>query len=173
MKYLIGFVSIFSLILVFVSCPLSGVEKEVQYLRIHIRANSNSVQDQNVKYKVKDEVVSALFPHLSQIQSFEDAKIFIENNFEMIENVANRVLEKEGFSYTSSASLQNEHFPTRVYEGLTLEEGDYDALILNLGSGNGDNWWCVVFPAFCFTSSTKSGQNEYISAIWEIIKSVI
>lgn len=174
MKYFLGFLSVTVLVLVFVLCPFSSSNKEeVQYLRIHIRANSNSVQDQNVKYKVKDEVVNALIPYLSQIQTFEEAKDFIEENFDMIEGVADGVLKREGFDYSSSASIKNEHFPTRVYEDLTLEEGDYDALILNLGSGEGDNWWCVVFPAFCFTSSTKSGQNEYISAIWEIIKSVI
>ena len=174
MKYVIGFFSVLTIVLLFVFCPLSGGEvKEVEYLRIHIRANSNCMQDQNVKYKVKDAVVETLIPYLSQIESFDEAKKFIENNYDMIEKVADAVLEREGFSYTSSATLKNEHFPTRTYDNLTLAEGDYDALILNLGSGEGDNWWCVVFPAFCFTSSTNSEQIEYISAIWEIIKSVI
>lgn len=174
MKYVLGFFSVLAVVLVFVLCPFKSVEtKEIEYLRIHIRADSNSVQDQNVKYKVKDAVVDALVPYLSEIKTFEEAKSFIENNYDMIEGVADGVLAREGFSYTSSAQLKREHFPTRVYDNLTLQEGEYDALILNLGSGQGDNWWCVVFPAFCFTSSTKSGQNEYISAIWEIIKSVM
>lgn len=173
MKYFIGFFSVIVIVLIFALCPLSREVEEVQYLRIHIRANSNSVQDQNVKYRVKDEVVSTLIPYLSEIGSFEEAKEFIQDNFDLIEGVADGVLRDEGFSYTSKASLQNQHFPTRAYGDLVLEEGDYDALILNLGEGEGDNWWCVVFPAFCFTSSTKSGQYEYISAIWEIIKNVI
>lgn len=173
MKYVLGFLSMLGIVLVFLLCPLKTNHEEVQYLRIHIRANSNSVQDQNVKYKVKDSVVESLIPYLSNIQTFEEAKDFIHDNFTMIENVANKTLAREGFSYTSSASLTKEHFPTRVYENLTLKEGDYDALILNLGGGEGDNWWCVVFPAFCFTSSSKSGQYEYISKIWEIIKSVL
>lgn len=174
MKYVLGFFSVLAVILVFALCPFNAREtKEIEYLRIHIRADSNSVQDQNVKYKVKDAVVDALVPYLSEIKTFEEAKSFIENNYAMIEGVADEVLAREGFSYTASASLKNEHFPTRIYDNLTLKEGDYDALIINLGSGRGDNWWCVVFPAFCFTSSTKSGQNEYISAIWEIIKSVM
>lgn len=174
MKYVLGFFSVLAVILVFALCPFNAREtKEIEYLRIHIRADSNSVQDQNVKYKVKDAVVDVLVPYLSEIKTFEEAKSFIENNYAMIEGVADEVLAREGFSYTASASLKNEHFPTRIYDNLTLKEGDYDALIINLGSGQGDNWWCVVFPAFCFTSSTKSGQNEYISAIWEIIKSVM
>ena len=90
----------------------------------------------------------------------------------MIENVANSVLEEEGFDYKSKAKLKNEYFPTRVYENITLEEGYYDALILELGSGTGDNWWCIVFPAFCFTKTQNSDNIVYISLIWEIIKSV-
>lgn len=173
MKYVIGIVSALAIALIFILCPMGSKENEVQYLRIHIRANSNCVQDQNVKYKVKDNVVEALIPHLSKIKTFDEAKSFIENNFDIVENAANEVLEREGFSYTSSASIKNEYFPTRTYKDLTLKEGNYDALIVSLGSGEGDNWWCVVFPAFCFTSSTKSSQIEYISAIWEIIKNVI
>lgn len=174
MKYFIGALGVISIIIVFICCPFSAnAQEEVQYLRIHIRANSNSLQDQNVKYKVKDEVVETLIPYLSQVESFEEAKEFIEGNFDLIEGVADKVLKREGFEYTSSAKITKEYFPTRTYDDFTLVEGDYDALILNLGSGEGDNWWCVVFPAFCFTSSTKSGQYEYISAIWEIIKSVV
>lgn len=173
MKYILGFFSALAIVLIFIICPICAEEKkEVEYLRIHIRANSNSVQDQNVKYKVKDAIVELLIPYLSKISSFEDAKSFIADNFEMIEKEADSILEREGFTYSSKAELKNEHFPTRTYDDLTLEEGDYDALILNLGSGTGDNWWCVVFPAFCFTRSTKSSNIEYISAIWEIIKSV-
>ena len=91
----------------------------------------------------------------------------------MIENVANQTLQSNGFTYSSKAKIANEYFPTRTYENITLEEGYYDALILNLGSGEGDNWWCIVFPAFCFTQTKNFDNLEYISQIWEIIKSVI
>lgn len=171
MKYLIGIGSALVIVLIFLFCPLQ-TSTEVEYLRIHIRANSNSVEDQNVKYKVKDQVVEALIPILSEIRTFDDAVLAVQENFGMIENVANSVLEEEGFDYKSKAKLKNEYFPTRVYENITLEEGYYDALILELGSGTGDNWWCIVFPAFCFTKTQNSDNIVYISLIWEIIKSV-
>ena len=171
MKYLIGIGSALVIVLIFLFCPLQ-TSTEVEYLRIHIRANSNSVEDQNVKYKVKDQVVEALIPMLSEIRTFDDAVLAVQENFGMIENVANSVLEEEGFDYKSKAKLKNEYFPTRVYENITLEEGYYDALILELGSGTGDNWWCIVFPAFCFTKTQNSDNLVYISLIWEIIKSV-
>ena len=152
---------------------LTEVSQETQYLRIHIRANSNSDEDQSVKYKVKNEIVEALIPLLADVESFDEAKSIVSQNFGYIEEVADKTLLDNGFFYTSSASIKNEYFPTRSYDGITLEEGYYDALILNLGSGDGDNWWCIVFPAFCFTQTKKIDNIEYISRIWEIIKSVI
>ncbi len=172
MKYLVGVGSVIIIILIFLFCPLQNTQEEIEYLRIHIRANSNSIEDQNVKYKVKDQIVEALIPVLSNVESFEEAKEVVAQNFDMIESVADNVLQEEGFSYKSKAKLNNEYFPTRVYENLTLEEGYYDALILELGSGTGDNWWCIVFPAFCFTKTQNSDNIVYISLIWEIIKSV-
>lgn len=173
MRYFIIAISIIAIVLIFVFTPLTGSSSEIEYLRIHIRANSNSVEDQTVKYRVKEEVVDALIPLLSEIDSFKQAKTTIEQNYALIENVANNVLKQEGFTYKSNAKIENEYFPTRSYENITLEEGYYDALILELGSGEGDNWWCIVFPAFCFTKSQKSDNIVYISRIWDIIKSVI
>lgn len=172
MKYIIGIISALAIILVFAFCfPMSPPENaQAEYLRIHIRANSNSVEDQNVKYKVKEAVVDALIPLLADIDTFEEAKLVMSENFELIENVANNVLEEEGFSYKAKASIDNEYFPTRVYEDLTLEEGYYDALIIKLGSGEGNNWWCLVYPAFCFTQSDNAENVVYISKIWQIIE---
>lgn len=172
MKYIIGIISAIALVLVLLFCPINS-ESSVQYLRIHIRANSNSYDDQNVKYKVKDAVVEELIPLVSEIESFEEAKKVIEANFGFIESVADRVLEENDFTYKTHAKIDNEYFPTRTYEDVTLEEGNYDALILELGSGEGNNWWCIVFPAFCFTKTKNSDNIVYISRIWEIIKSVI
>ena len=173
MKYILGVLSAIGIALIFIFCPANSAGRaECDYLRIHIRANSNSVEDQEVKYKVKDAVVDALIPLLAEIETFEEAKKVLSENFEFIENVANEILEENGFSYGCSASLNNEFFPTRVYDDLTLEEGYYDALVLSLGSGEGDNWWCLVYPAFCFTKTQNFDNIVYISKIWEIIESV-
>ncbi len=173
MKYIIGIISAIALVVILIFCPIGTSSESVQYLRIHIRANSNLECDQAVKYKVKDAVVEALIPLVSEIESFDEAKVKIAQNFSFIEDVANSVLIASGFTYKSKAKIDNEYFPTRTYEEVTLEEGYYDALILELGSGEGNNWWCIVFPAFCFTQTKKSDNIVYISRIWEIIKSVI
>ena len=129
-----------------------------EYLRIHIRANSNSEIDQKVKYEVRDAVV--------------EAESTIEQNFSYIETVANEVLFRNGFSYTSKARLANEEFPTRSYDGVVFEQGFYDALILDLGTGEGNNWWCVVYPPLCFLKSNATGKDVvYKSKLVEIIES--
>ena len=170
-KIVICFISILGIIFALIFAKQDDSNPE--YLRIHIRANSNSSLDQEVKYKVKDEVVDALIPVLAEVQTFEEAKEKVVQNFDLVEDVANNVLRENGFDYVASVRLDEEEFPTRQYGDLTLESGIYDALIIDLGSGDGDNWWCLVYPAFCFTSTKKSTNLEYISKILEIIDSII
>ncbi len=165
---------VFILLFVIVGLILIGyffpTEKDnPEYLRIHIRANSNTEIDQSVKYKVRDSIVNYLTPIIAEQKNptKESAQKLIESKLADIENVANSVLNENGFDYKSSARIKNELFPTRVYEDLTLDSGYYDALILNLGSGEGDNWWCVVYPPLCF----KNTNYIYKSKILEIIKS--
>ncbi len=141
---------------------------ECAYLRVHIRADSNEAEAQAVKYRVRDAVVRYLTPVVAECDSKTRAMMAIEKELGAIEEVAKEILRENGFSYGAKASLRREDFPTRVYDGVTLEAGVYDALILELGSGKGDNWWCVVYPPLCFTSG--NGNIVYKSMIAEIIK---
>lgn len=146
----------------------SGVSSEnSDYLRIHVRANSNSQTDQSVKYLVKDEVVKFITPYVAECVDKPTAMKVVESILPQLEEVCDKKLEECGFSYTSKASVREEKFPTRVYGDLTLEDGVYDALIIELGLGTGDNWWCVIYPPLCFTSATTNVQ--YRSAIYDII----
>ncbi len=139
---------------------------DVEYLRIHIRANSNEVSDQNVKYRVKSAMVDYLTPFIAEIETKEQAISLIEDKSDELEKIADGVLKSNGFSYESRVVVRKEHFPTRVYGEFTLEEGVYDAIIVELGEAKGDNWWCVVYPPLCFTASNNV---KYKSKIYEII----
>lgn len=142
-----------------------------EYLRIHIRANSNAVIDQNVKYAVKDAVVDFMIPLLSTCETKQQSIKVVELNLKNIETVAENVLRLNGFSYCANARICNEEFPTRNYGDLTLEQGFYDALILELGEGTGDNWWCVVYPPLCFVNGSST-VNVYKSRIIEILNKI-
>lgn len=137
------------------------------YLRIHIRANSNSDIDQSVKYEVKEAVVKALTPALENVSSKKEAMKIISENLELIDEVSERVLVSHGFYYGAKSRLCQEDFPTRTYGELTLSGGVYDALIVDLGSGEGDNWWCVVFPPLCFVADGEGEKVTYKSLIAE------
>lgn len=142
-------------------------QTEYDYLRIHVRANSNSQYDQDIKYKVKDEVVEFITPYISQCTTKQAAMEVISGITDGIEQTCDKALARLGVNYKSHAEVRMEYFPTRVYGDVTLEAGEYDALIVELGEGTGDNWWCVIYPPLCFTSATT--DVEYRSIIYDII----
>ena len=173
-KMIIVLTSFVMLIVLAVVCFNVNTYKEDEnaYLRIHVRANSNLECDQKVKYQVKEAVVDYLTPKIAEGSTFKEAYDILNENLEEIELVADRVLASCGFTYTSKARLNQEYFPTRSYGEYTLENGYYDALILELGSGEGNNWWCVVYPPLCFIGSESNSTNniKYKSKIIEIIQ---
>ena len=148
----------------------SGTLNTSDFLRIHIRANSNSEEDQAIKYAIKNNIVDALTPLIAESESKDDAINIISNNLNLIETVANNFLAQSGFNYSSKASINSEYFPLRQYDDYVLDSGLYDALILNLGTGLGDNWWCVVYPPLCFVNESSGTNIVYRSKILEIIK---
>lgn len=173
MKKIVALVCCFAVVVVSAVLIFGKSEnKEEAFLRVHIRANSNAEVDQAVKYKVKTAVVDFLTPKIAEGSTFEKAYEILNENLGEIEKVADEVLKENGFEYVSHAKLCDEYFPTRTYGEYTLESGFYDALIIELGSGEGNNWWCVVYPPLCFIGSEGSDLSniKYKSKIVEIIK---
>ena len=140
-----------------------------EYLRIHIRADSNEREAQAVKYLVRDGIVEYLTPIVACCETKTEAINGVSARLDGIEKKAEQILSQNGFSYGASAKLTKESFPTRVYENYTLPAGEYTALIVELGEGKGDNWWCVVYPPLCFAKPT-GGNVVYKSKILEIIE---
>ena len=165
-------ISLICLSIIFLTIVLSGntPETKEEYLRIHIRADSNSMEDQAVKYAVRDEIVAFLTPIVAACENKKALQNALKTHISDIESVADTVLSANGFTYVSSAEITAENFPARVYGDLTLEAGFYDALIVNLGSGKGDNWWCVVYPPLCFIGNGRGEGFRYKSRIAELIE---
>ena len=143
-----------------------GVENE--YLRIHIRADSNENASQAVKYLVRDRIVEYLTPLVASYETKAEAMQGIAKNIDKVAVVAAQVLKEQGFAYGATAEIRQETFPTRIYGEYTLPAGEYSALIIRLGSGEGDNWWCVVYPPLCFAGT--DADVIYKSKIQEIIE---
>ena len=144
----------------------SGCMGQTEYLRIHVRANSNSASDQQVKYLVRDEVVKYLSPLVVGCANKQQAIGVVKQNESAINGLIDALLVKNGFNYSSKVKVIEEFFPTRVYESVTLESGYYDAVIIELGSAKGENWWCVVYPPLCFLGEENV---KYRSKIFDII----
>ena len=167
-KSILVLILVVSVTAIVAGCVLQGTKSNDNYLRIHIRADSNLEEAQNVKYAVKDEIVLFLTDKLKGVSSKKEAISIVEKNLTEIEEIADKVLSSQGFTYSAKTSVRQEEFPARSYEGLLLPEDVYDALIVELGSGKGDNWWCVVFPPLCFVSADS--EVEYKSFIYEWYK---
>lgn len=140
-----------------------------EYLRIHIRADSNDTEAQAIKYQVRDKIVDYLTPIVASCETKTQAMERVGSKLDAIALEAQKILVQNGFSYGARARLAKETFPTRVYDGHTLPAGEYTALIIELGLGKGDNWWCVVYPPLCF-AAPRGGNVVYKSKIVEIIE---
>ena len=148
---------------------LTSCSKETarpDYVRIHIRADSNAEEDQNVKLAVRDSVVQYLTPLALSVKDKEGMLKMINERKREIKKVADDSLSSCGFSYEANVRVAREPFPTRTYGDLTLQNGVYDAVIIELGSGEGNNWWCVAFPPLCFLASKETGKEEVRYRSW-------
>lgn len=131
-------------------------------VRLHVLANSDSEEDQKVKILVRDALLKSGAKIFSGAVTVEDAATVLENEKEMIISVAENVLHENGFDYDVSVAIVREYFATRAYEDFTMPAGEYLALKVIIGSGNGKNWWCVMFPPLCLPAA---GEKTDIDAI--------
>ncbi len=124
-------------------------------LRLHILANSDSEADQNLKLKVRDRILADTGEILSKAGSYDESVEITEKNLPLIIKSAEDEIRKQGYNYTVSADIGYTDFNTRHYDGYTLPAGEYLALNIKIGEGSGRNWWCVMFPSICLSSSAK------------------
>ena len=118
--------------------------------RLHIVANSNSIEDQNLKYKVRDNIIKYMNMLCNNVKTKSEAMQIAKNHSKEFYTIAKKTVEENGFSYDVNLNFGNFDFPAKNYGDISLPAGNYDALKIELGNGNGQNWWCVMFPPLCF-----------------------
>lgn len=161
-KKLILILSLFIIVIVYIIHPYLIVNKDKQHevkdqiIRFHVIANSDSPEDQNLKLKIRDEILDEMGEKFSHSVSVENSRNIIEENMEKIRYIAEDEIKKEGKDYEVEVSLCRDKFPTKNYGDLTLPAGEYEALKVVIGEGKGKNWWCVMFPPLCFVDITHS-----------------
>ena len=137
-----------------------GLIRDRQYLnqeliRLHVVANSDSEQDQNIKLRVRDAIVASLSDGMADIADVQAAKEYLRENLPKIEAIANRTLEAAGVDSRAAVTLCKEAFDIRKYDTFTLPAGIYESLRVVIGEGQGKNWWCVAFPSLCMGATSE------------------
>lgn len=152
--------------------PKTVTVYEYDYFRLHIMANSNTAKDQELKYLVKSKLIDFYTPYLANVKNKEDAVKVIKENLDIATLLVNKSLVESGVTYGANIKIEEKYFPTRYYEDYCLSAGIYDSVVVTLGEGVGDNWWCVVYPPLCFVNkNNEDAQNiVYQSKILEIIE---
>lgn len=118
--------------------------------RLHVIANSDSEEDQNLKYIVRDSLLNYMNSICKDCSSKQEAISIVENNKDIFEQIAIDTIKEHGYSYSVNINVGNFEFPTKNYGDISLPAGYYDALRVEIGEAKGQNWWCVMFPPLCF-----------------------
>ena len=123
--------------------------------RLHVLANSNSEEDQNLKYKVRDSLINYMNSICINVQTKDEAINIARNHIEDFRKIALDVIKENGYNYNVEIEIGNFDFPTKQYGDIYLPAGLYDALRVKIGKAEGQNWWCVMFPPLCFVDVTS------------------
>ncbi len=148
---LIGLCTILTLL------PIHG-EDEIydNVLRLHVLANSDSEEDQELKLRVRDELLGVTENIFADCKTREDAERLVRENMSLIQSTAEGAISAAGYSYPVSISLSEEEYPTRNYESACFPAGEYMSLRVMIGEAEGQNWWCVLFPPMCVGAASES-----------------
>jgi len=139
-------------------------------IRFRVLANSNSSYDQEIKEHVRDNLQSVLYDSLKDSTNHEAAKEIILNNLDNYDDEVFKTLQKYNYSLPYTIAYGNHYFPEKTYKGVTYEAGIYESLLVTLGSGKGDNWWCVLFPPLCLLEADETTEDvEYKFYVAELI----
>lgn len=139
-------------------------------IRLRVIPNSNSEYDQAIKLKVRDLVQQEMYQLLKDTKGSSEARNKIILELPNIETKIQNLLKKEQYSLGYQVNFGNHYFPEKQYKGVTYEEGMYESLLVTLGRGEGDNWWCVLFPPLCVIEAEESTEVEYKSFVAEMIE---
>ncbi|MBP3928265.1 MAG: stage II sporulation protein R [Peptostreptococcaceae bacterium] len=133
---------------------ISKVYKD-KLIRFHVLANSDSDEDQELKLKVRDEIIKYLQPMLKQSKSLEQSEQIILSESENIKNIGENIIKENGYTYEVEVKLEYNNFPAKQYSNIVLPAGEYKALRILIGEAKGKNWWCVMFPPLCFVDENN------------------
>lgn len=159
------------IIIVFILIVMISITKEdnvmipKESIRFRIIANSNNPEDQKNKMIIAKELEKTIIPKIEKAQNIEESRKLINENISLLNNIVSRHSDNFNINFGYN------YFPTKEFKGVTYDEGQYESLIVTLGEGKGENFWCVLFPPLCLLEAkeTESTDIEYKSLVKEIL----
>ena len=167
MKKIIIFIVIGILFLNFNKVESYSIPNEA--IRLRVVANSNSDYDQQVKFKVSNQIQTTMYNMLKNEKGIANARKIINSNLDLIDKDVKKVLLEENYPYQYKINFGYNYFPEKEYQGIKYAAGEYESVLVTLGKGEGNNWWCVLFPPLCVLEAEESDTVEYKSFIAELI----
>ena len=156
----LSFILIYSYVTPFIKTSES-ISQDV--FRLHILANSDSDEDQSLKLKVRDKILTKSESLFINCKNLNDVINVSKNNIDYFEKLANECIKENGYNYETKVYVDKEYFNTREYEKITLPSGVYNALKIEIGEAKGHNWWCVMFPAICLPAVSDDEINSILN----------
>ena len=138
-------------------------------IRVRVIANSNSEYDQEIKMQVKDVLENDMYRLLKDTKSIDEARQIIKNNIPLVKDDIYNFLQKENYKLPFDINFGLNYFPKKEFKGITYNEGYYESVVVTIGEGLGDNWWCVLFPPLCMIEAEESTDVEYTTMVKTII----
>ena len=156
-KYLFLLIVLISFIILSAYSYAGAINEDLSnnVFRLHVIANSDSNEDQDLKYKVRDKLIEYMKSLTTNISSKEEVIKIANNHISDFESIAKEVITENGFDYDVKVEIGNFSFPTKQYGDISFPAGFYDALKVEIGNAKGQNWWCVMFPPLCFVDVTS------------------
>lgn len=129
-------------------------------IRVRVIANSNSIHDQTMKMKVKEQIEKTISPMLIDVDNVEEARTIINEQLSQLETNVEALFNENDYDKSIMIHFGDNYFPEKDYKGVHYEEGEYESLVVTIGAGEGDNWWCVLFPPLCLLEAEESDATD-------------
>lgn len=160
--------SVLAMIMTLLSTNQNYVEIPTSSIRMRVIAASNSEKDQHDKIKVKSFIEKKLYEMIDGVYKEEDASRIIQENVETMDFEIDKMMKEEGLDVSFESNFGYNYFPEKSFKGMTYKAGNYKSYVVTLGKGEGENWWCVLYPPLCLIDESRDDY-EYHSLIKDTI----
>ena len=168
-KYIYLIIAIIVMGIVYINVNADEVVIPDSAIRVRVIANSNSLVDQDMKLRVMEYLQTYLSPLLVDVSSIEEARDIINDKLGEINDSVGEILKDNNYDMGYSVNFGDNYFPNKEYKGVKYNAGEYESLVISIGSGSGDNWWCVLFPPLCLLDASVGDDVEYKLWVSELI----